>query len=350
VKELLALLTALRPGMSARQLRWFGCSCARLAWGLLTPADREALTLGEHLAAGQSVWGDLSHALAALTGRSDLKGAIARAFGWNAGPYDTCGVEGRLRECAHAVAGALASEAARGLPPEAPWEEARDRAHASATRVLCELLLDVGHPGPPSRPRDWPMDVVALAAACQEGEQAFPILADALDDLGEAEAAAHCRRPLHSRGCHVVERVLGHDLEPPLAVPLALLAVSQPWAELVLRGTCEVVIQDQPPRAAVARLTRAYLFAAEETPGAQREQKAAGERHGLALASLPTGLIVGQVTVVRVRPLRREDERRAGQSIRHRTAGHFAWEVTGPRRFRVPFKRPVAPKHLFRML
>jgi hypothetical protein len=52
--------------------------------------------------------------------------------------------------------------------------------------------------------------VVELARACHEGDHGlYPLLADALAELGEEQAARHCREPSHLRGCHVVDWVLG---------------------------------------------------------------------------------------------------------------------------------------------
>jgi hypothetical protein len=58
-----------------------------------------------------------------------------------------------------------------------------------------------------------PAHVLALAQAVQAGfpevrSEDYAILADALDDLGEAEAAAHCRLTTHARGCHVIDWIL----------------------------------------------------------------------------------------------------------------------------------------------
>jgi hypothetical protein len=80
----------------------------------------------------------------------------------------------------------------------------------------CRLLRDVvGNPWRPLPARTFPPHVVGLAEACHAAfpdvGAPFAILADALLDLGEEEAAAHCREPLHTRGCHVVDWVLGHD-------------------------------------------------------------------------------------------------------------------------------------------
>jgi hypothetical protein len=77
--------------------------------------------------------------------------------------------------------------------------------------VLLRCL--VGNPFRPLAPREFPAHVVALARACWEALPAvgpdFGVLADALADLGEEEAAGHCREPFHARGCHVLDGVLG---------------------------------------------------------------------------------------------------------------------------------------------
>jgi hypothetical protein len=39
----------------------------------------------------------------------------------------------------------------------------------------------------------------------------YAILADALEELGEAEAAAHSRLELHAKGCHVLEWITGRS-------------------------------------------------------------------------------------------------------------------------------------------
>jgi hypothetical protein len=62
-------------------------------------------------------------------------------------------------------------------------------------------------------PRALPAHVVGLAQECYEAfpelSERFPILADALDDLGEAQAAQHGRRGGHVKGCHVLDWIAG---------------------------------------------------------------------------------------------------------------------------------------------
>jgi hypothetical protein len=51
-----------------------------------------------------------------------------------------------------------------------------------------------------------------LARAINEGDHSlYPLLADALDDLGEPDAAGHCRQGEHVKGCHIVDWVLGME-------------------------------------------------------------------------------------------------------------------------------------------
>lgn len=67
-------------------------------------------------------------------------------------------------------------------------------------------------PAPPPA-RAFPPHVEALARACYDalpsagGE--YLVLADALEEAGEADAAAHCREGPHARGCCVLDWVLG---------------------------------------------------------------------------------------------------------------------------------------------
>jgi hypothetical protein len=37
----------------------------------------------------------------------------------------------------------------------------------------------------------------------------MPILADALEEIGLEAFARHCRQPIHAKGCHVLDSILG---------------------------------------------------------------------------------------------------------------------------------------------
>ena len=61
----------------------------------------------------------------------------------------------------------------------------------------------------PLPPRPFPPHVAGLAQSIYDGDYGlYPVLADALADLGEDQAAAHCQEPLHVKGCHVVDAIL----------------------------------------------------------------------------------------------------------------------------------------------
>jgi hypothetical protein len=65
----------------------------------------------------------------------------------------------------------------------------------------------------PPQPCTFPAHVLGLAqsiyAAFPAVSEDYAVLADALEELGEAEAAAHCRQELHAKGCSVVDWITG---------------------------------------------------------------------------------------------------------------------------------------------
>jgi len=225
------MLADLRGKVSGRKLRLFACGCVRGVWHLLRHhRSFEAVEAAEKIADGQTPRaGTESIEMAAR--------AVARAAGLR-----------RDRGWRSAWAAAAAARHAlqeREMAQEASWRtvdavmyEAMERcdptwiaqgavasqeqglaAHAAKTAARkehCHLLRDiVGNPFRPLPPRAFPPHVLGLAGACYAAFPAvsdqFLILADALDDLGEGRAAAHCREPLHVRGCHVLDWVLREE-------------------------------------------------------------------------------------------------------------------------------------------
>jgi len=72
------------------------------------------------------------------------------------------------------------------------------------------LLHEIyGNPFRPLQPRSFPLEAMELARLCASGgEDLFPILADALEELGETDASLHCRQAKHHKSCHVLEWIL----------------------------------------------------------------------------------------------------------------------------------------------
>jgi hypothetical protein len=84
--------------------------------------------------------------------------------------------------------------------------DARPEARSWQANLLREIF---GNPFRPPAKRSFPSEVRGLAQACDDDHAHYPLLADALDDAGEVEAAAHCRQTSHVKGCHVVDWILG---------------------------------------------------------------------------------------------------------------------------------------------
>jgi hypothetical protein len=85
---------------------------------------------------------------------------------------------------------------------------ADDRRHLAAM-----LRCIVGNPFRRKKRRRFPAHITGLvesiSAAFPAVSPEYAILGDALEEMGEADTAAHCRTELHARGCHVVDWVLG---------------------------------------------------------------------------------------------------------------------------------------------
>jgi hypothetical protein len=82
-----------------------------------------------------------------------------------------------------------------------------------ARAAMCRQARCIfGNPWRPLLPCTFPAHVLGLAqsiyAAFPAVSEDYAILGDALEELGEAEAAAHCRLESHAKGCFVVDWVL----------------------------------------------------------------------------------------------------------------------------------------------
>ncbi len=115
------------------------------------------------------------------------------------------------------------------------------------------------------------------------------------------------------------------------------LAVQQPWAELIIRGikTLEVRSSNVRTRGPI------YIYASRklsELPDASR----AAERYGIDVASLPTGIIVGEAELVESRPARSEDVN-AACVAEDRLHNRYVWRFEAPTRFEEPLSVRFLP-------
>jgi hypothetical protein len=180
---------------SDRKLRLFACACARRFFPLLAPPARQAVEVAEQFADG--LVGDRQRAAAYASARR----------GTEDGRMATEVARDTLLWGAFQAALRVASWCAYGA------DGAAARAAEEATQLrLVDCVF--GNPFRPPAARPFPVHVVGLARSVYAGFPAvsedYPILADALEELGEAEAAAHCRAELHAKGCHVLDWITGN--------------------------------------------------------------------------------------------------------------------------------------------
>jgi hypothetical protein len=205
------MLAVVQGQVGVRKARLLLCACCRHVWHLAHERSRQAVEAAERFADGALDEATLraahAEALPIVTtahdpffypGQAALVASSALPPGWS--QLGLCGAW-------MARAAALAQ-----TPPLGPgWAEL----WRQGLGVFCDLLREVfGNPFRPLPARAFPAHVVGLAGACYA---AFPVvsaeydvLADALEEMGEDQAAAHCRQERHVRGCHVVDWVLGH--------------------------------------------------------------------------------------------------------------------------------------------
>jgi hypothetical protein len=204
-----------------RKLRLLACACCRLEWAAIRDdaPSRLAVETAEAFADGRASIIQLNAAregavrewLArfAAAGQSQLRDAVSQAAAWI--------INSRARRRL-----GLPSGGEPYTPGDALGKDAWKRARAEQAGLFCDLIRDLfGNPyRPAARPSGdllaWNGGTVrALAEAVAEG--AFgqaPILADALEDAGCAEAAilSHLRGPgPHVRGCWALDLILGSN-------------------------------------------------------------------------------------------------------------------------------------------
>jgi len=108
------------------------------------------------------------------------------------------------------------------------------------------------------------------------------------------------------------------------------LAIQQPWAELILRGTKTLEVRSQPTQ---LRGT-IYLYASKrlsQLPAAE----AAARRWKIEVASLPVGKLVGTIDLIECRPSRPADHQAACVPA-DLLKGQFVYQLDRPQRFAAP--------------
>jgi hypothetical protein len=193
--------------ISSRKHRLFACACYRRKWKYVSDERcHEAVEITEAFADDEDRIGDFDRVCdTARLARNE----------W----FSKQGSQGRMVHLATAASW-LTSQRPSGLNVAyhlAPIPVDSARARRAETTEQVHLLRDIF--GNPFRPvafdPTWRTEaVVGLARGAYE-DRAFdrlPVLADALEDAGCADAAvlAHCRGPgPHVRGCWVVDLILG---------------------------------------------------------------------------------------------------------------------------------------------
>jgi hypothetical protein len=219
------LLWHIEDKSSTRKQRLFACGCCRLIWHLLKDERaRRVVEAAEAFAEGVSNESQLETAYelgSLLCQEAEVSplpyyqkwalegGAQAVSFAAGLPALYTQDIEGAAGWAVHAVVG--------NQSLDDPVQEAERLASYPVEQgKQVALARDLfGNPFRPLPTRQFPPHVVALATDCyacfpQVTDQ-FLILADALEELGAGEPAAHCRAPLHAKGCHVLDWILGKE-------------------------------------------------------------------------------------------------------------------------------------------
>lgn len=198
-----------------RKLRLLTCSLARVVWDRLSEPSRALIREVELLLDGRSTEEECQ-----IREQAVQQYFMSQAHHLRPGNADGivyCVIMTRSLEQMTVVAASqlgmmmvdvegMLSGAVNPLEMGDVWQQAI----ADSQRRAAELAREIfGNPFRPLPKRKFPAEVRGLAQACFDDASHYPLLADALADLGEEEAAEHCRRADHVRGCHVADWVTG---------------------------------------------------------------------------------------------------------------------------------------------
>jgi hypothetical protein len=207
VPALLGTLDFDRWGAPAadRKLRLTACACLRQIWDRLEPGDQRAVELAEQFAGG-TVTGPAREALREERVEA-LRHRRRRRYAGRAAVYVLAkrGAHGLLASAIRLAA--FLGRQGRGAPRAGAVQ-------AAQARAMREIVGDPGAPAPAecSGPAYDPARAVAGAIDREGSFGELPVLADALEDAGHADAAllGHLRGAgPHWRGCWAVDHVLG---------------------------------------------------------------------------------------------------------------------------------------------
>jgi hypothetical protein len=207
------LLFALGGSIAPRKLRQFACACARRVWSLLQDERcRCAVEAAEGHADGlvsdaelARAWQAAQQADLTMPTRGRSRAAVTAAREASRAAIAAAQEDPRLGADVAARSAAFA-RASSGYGKH--FDRNRDSERAVQSELLRDLIGDPFHPLAPAVA--LPPHVLGLAEECDGGDVAlFPLLADALEEIGQDQAAAHCRQPRHARGCHILDWILG---------------------------------------------------------------------------------------------------------------------------------------------
>lgn len=199
-------------GVPPRLVILAACAFARSVEHLLTDQrSRDAIQTAERFADGQATAEEVravsSAAWAAREPAAQPEGAWVATWAVSVAAAVAAAADAAVI-IAEAARAARAASAAVGVVEKAAsnaaWAEAAELAEVANQAVLDCLL-------PPRIESTFPPHVKGLATLIYE-KRDWPlmlVLADALEELGYTDFAQHCRQPIHARGCHVLDSILG---------------------------------------------------------------------------------------------------------------------------------------------
>ena len=135
--------------------------------------------------------------------------------------------------------------------------------------------------------------------------------------------------------CPQVQTELNELMQHPDPDVIAL-GIRQPWAELILRGvkTIEVRSRNTNYRGLI------YIYTSKKLADIPAAEKAI-KKHGLDVAALPRGVVVGTVDIVSSK-LSRPGNAAAACVPKSYLVDQFAWRLENPQRL----KKPLTVKYL----